>query len=373
MNIFICAVQFKGGSLQVVISLIKEFVKFPENNYYVVMSREVKKQLQGIEFPQNFQFYDLEYPTGNRLLNSFLRGKQLSRLEHKSNADCIICSSGPLYWTPKKPLLIGYNLPHLIYPESPYLKHIPLWMKLRWRVRWSTHITRYKKEASCIFVQTEDVNQRLRKIMKIDKVYTISNTYNNAYDLQKPFPNKLPEREEGEVRLLTLSAFYKHKNFELIPATIAELKKRNVNNVRFVVTLSNDKFKLAFGDNPPAEILNVGFVPTLEGASLYKECDYMFLPTLLECFSASYAEAMVMKKPILTSDLGFAHTVCKDAAIYFDPESAKDVVDKLIALMQSPALQADLIAKGTRQLSQFGSAEDRAVKILELCKEIVSK
>ena len=96
----------------------------------------------------------------------------------------------------------------------------------------------------------------------------------------------------------------------------------------------------------------------------------MFLPTLLECFSASYAEAMVMKKPILTSDLGFAHTVCKDAAVYFDPDDAHDVADKIVKLMNSPEQQAELVSKGTEQLSQFGSAQQRAIKILELCKEI---
>ena len=181
----------------------------------------------------------------------------------------------------------------------------------------------------------------------------------------------MPERNGNEVRLLTLSAFYKHKNFEIIPKTLASLHSKGVDNVKFVVTLPADRFKEAFGEHPSPNIINVGFVPTLEGASLYKECDYMFLPTLLECFSASYAEAMVMKKPILTSDLGFAHTVCKNAALYFDPDDADDVADKIITLIHSPQLQAELIEKGTRQLCQFGSAEQRAVKILELCKQIV--
>lgn len=370
MNIFICAAQFKGGSLQVVISLIKEFVKFPENNYYVVMSKEVKKQLHGIDFPNNFHFYDLPYPSKIRLANSYLRGSFLSKIEKESNCDCIICTSGPIYWTPKKPMLIGYNLPHLIYPESPYFNRIPLWMKLRWKVRWATHKARYRKEASTIFVQTEDVNQRLRKILKTDRIITISNTYNNAYDIQKDYPNKLPQRASNEIRLLTISAFYKHKNFEIIPKTIEALKLKGINNVRFVVTLPDNLFNIAFGQNPPKEIINVGFIPTLEGASLYKECDFMFLPTLLECFSASYAEAMVMKKPILTSDLGFAHTVCNDAAIYFNPDDANDVADKIIYLMNSPEKQSDLITKGLAQLKQFGSAEDRAREVLKACKQL---
>ena len=48
---------------------------------------------------------------------------------------------------------------------------------------------------------------------------------------------------------------------------------------------------------------------------LYVQSDAVFLPTLLECFSASYAEAMLMKKPIITSDLGFAHCAAASQAM----------------------------------------------------------
>ena len=47
-----------------------------------------------------------------------------------------------------------------------------------------------------------------------------------------------------------------------------------------------------------------------------------------------------------------------------------DVADKIIRLINSPEQQAELVSKGTEQLSQFGSAEQRAIRILELCKEI---
>ena len=36
------AVQFKGGSLQGVVSIIRELVKFDGNEYHVVLSPEVK-------------------------------------------------------------------------------------------------------------------------------------------------------------------------------------------------------------------------------------------------------------------------------------------------------------------------------------------
>ena len=78
-----------------------------------------------------------------------------------------------------------------------------------------------------------------------------------------------------------------------------------------------------------------------------------------------------MHKPIITSDMGFAHTVCKDAAIYFNPVDAKEIADKLIALVDDKALQQTLVNRGTRLLPQFGTSEDRAKGILDLCEKLV--
>lgn len=373
MNILICAVQFKGGSLQVAISLVKEYIKHPKHDYYVIMSREVEKQLKGIEFPSNFHFYPLPYPFRVRLMNSYYRHFFLSKIEKETKPDCIICTSGPIYWKPKAPLVMGYNLGHMIYPESPYFKRLLLWKRIRWQVRFLTYRYCYRRESKIIFVQTDDVKNRLQKIFKFHDVYTISNTYNNAYKNPMSYPNKLPQNDGCEFRLLMLSAFYMHKNFEIIPCIIDELIKRKENSIRFVLTLPENIFQRVFSEKHRAFIHNAGFVPTLKGPSLYKECDVMFLPTLLECFSASYAEAMVMQKPIMTSDLGFAHTVCKNAAIYFDPENAVEIADKIIMLKNDEKLQKKLISMGNQQLSQFGTSEDRAERILELCNDLVGK
>ncbi|MGF1670524.1 MAG: glycosyltransferase, partial [Balneolaceae bacterium] len=101
--------------------------------------------------------------------------------------------------------------------------------------------------------------------------------------------------------------------------------------------------------------------------------DALFMPTLLECFSASYAEAMAMEKPILTSDLGFARTVCEDAALYFNPVDAKDISEKIRDLVKNRPLQQQLAVNGKKRLSDFSDAEDRAIKYLEICKQLVDE
>lgn len=38
------------------------------------------------------------------------------------------------------------------------------------------------------------------------------------------------------------------------------------------------------------------------------------MPSLLECFTATYPEAMRMERPIVTTDLAFAQGLCGEAA-----------------------------------------------------------
>ena len=371
MKLLVMAIQFKGGSLQGVVSILRELVKFPGHEYHIVLSKEVKAQLQGIEFPANMRFYDLPSRCGNRTLNLFRNRKFFARLEAEIRPECVLCTSGPMYWKSKAPCLMGFNLPHHIYRESPYFSTITWGARLRWFLRRIFHRHYFRKEGTAFFVQTDDVNERLRKYIGREEVYTIPNTFSVSYRKQEQYPDKLPPKAPGELRCLTISAFYPHKNLGVIRKVVDILKAKGTDYIKFVVTLPQDRYSQLFPEKYRKDILNVGFVPSREGPSLYRECDFMFLPTLLECFSASYAEAMIMRKPILTSDMGFAHCVCKDAAVYFNPVVPEDIADKLLALVQDPARQAALVEKGMEQLKQFGTSEDRTAGILELCGKLI--
>lgn len=373
MKLLIMAIQFKGGSLQGVVSIIRELVKYRAHEYYIVLSKEVKAQLQGIDFPENMHLYNLPYKTNNHTVNQFLNRSWFSRLEKMTSPDCVLCTSGPMYWKSKAPCLIGFNLPHHIYPESPYFETISFMAKVRWFLRRVGHRYFFRSEGDAFFVQTDDVNTRFQKYIDRKEVYTIPNTYSVSYRNIEDYPEKLPPRQEGEIRCLTISAYYPHKNLGIISKVVDALEIMGRNNIRFVVTLPKERYDELFSSHYKDRIINVGFVPSKEGPSLYKECDIMFLPTLLECFSASYAEAMVMQKPIITSDMGFAHCVCKDAAVYFKPMDVDDITTKLVTLIDDKQKQDYLISKEKIQLNQFGTSDDRTRKILELCKELVNR
>ena len=223
-----------------------------------------------------------------------------------------------------------------------------------------------------LFVQTDDVKERLSRLLSPGKpIYKVSNTVNSAFLNGRQITRKLPDRTGSELRLLTVSSFYPHKNLDIIRPLVNILEEKGLKEFKFVLTLPPEKFDPLFGDLKN-RVINVGPVPIEECPSLYRECDFMFLPTLLECFSASYAEAMAMRKPILTSDMSFAHTVCRDAAVYFNPMDPEDIAEKILDLQAAPEKQKFLMDRGEEILKQYNYPADRARSFLEICTEISS-
>ena len=364
------ASTFKGGGVQVAKSFIEECRNFSSNQYFVVLSDALSKMIDINNFPGNFSFFNAPFRPATVVFKWRSHNYFFKDIEIKWKPDVVFTTSGPSYWRPQAPHLMGYNLPHYIYPESPYFGIIPLKRKLWWTGMKIFARYIFKRDADAFVVQTNDVNDRLKKFLNRREVHTAYNTINAYYLKYTKVPDKLPVKKPSEFRLLTLSAWYPHKNLIIIPKIAEALKHANL-EIKFVVTLPKKDFKRLTGNYNSPNIINVGPVKVEEAPSLYKECDAMFLPTLLECFSASYVEAMKMEKPIITSDMGFAHTVCEDAALYINPMNAEDIATKIVALVNSTKLQNQLIENGLKRVNAFGTPEGRAKKYLDICQNLI--
>lgn len=372
MNIIINASSiYKGGAEQVVHSFVNECKKISGNYYHVLLCDNIYKIIDTYNFPKNFYFYRLNKRPASGYLNLIKTIQYFKKLEKEIKPDVVISTGGHGYWRPKAPIVTGFNIPHYIYIDSPYFNNISIVKYIYWNLKkiFDMYFYRY---SDAIVVQTEDVKKRLNKLLPSAKIFTISNTVNGSFIDRKEFDKKLPQKMENEIRLITISANYPHKNLKIIKSVLEELFSKGIHNIRFVLTLPQEAFIQDFGNVRYREnIINVGPVPIDECPSLYEECDIMFLPTLLECFSASYAEAMAMKMPILTSDLSFSHTVCKDAAIYFNPISSKDIAEKIMKVVQDPILQKKLIDAGERVFMTFNTPNERASRFLDIANSLI--
>lgn len=363
------ASTYKGGSEQVALSFIHECKAYPEHEFHVIIGPHLAEQIDKNLFSDNFSFYIVPKRPASGIWSFVKTMRWLNKLEDKINPDCVITAGGHGYWRPKAPLVTGFNMAHYLYPESPYFAKLSLKRKAYWKLRQWIDLFFFSR-VDAYLVQTDDINKRVKKLMGGKKTFTVTNTVNGHFTEPKTFSNKLPDRENDEVRLLTLSSYYPHKNLEIINGVASKLSEMEVSNVKFVLTLPQNIFESIFTDNSMRYVYNVGSVPIEECPSLYSEVDFMFLPTLLECFSASYAEAMIMGKPILTSDLGFAHTVCKDAAIYFDPLDPEDIAGKILYLLNDPQKQDELIQRGKEEEKKLNTPAERAKSYLSICEKV---
>ena len=364
---------FKGGAEQVVNSFINECRNIEGNEYHIFLCDNILSGLGADGFPNNFYFYKLDKRPATSLYHIYKSLRYFDQLENKICPDLVISTGGHGYWRPKAPLLTGFNIPHYVYPESPYFIIIPKWKLLYWKIRKHFDLFFYKR-SDAIVAQTDDVKERVKKLLPKVRVYTVSNTINSVFLNPPELKNKLPEKKRSEeIRLLTVSANYPHKNLEIIKSVLDALFMMDKKHIRFVLTLPEDVFNQFIVEKYRPFIYNVGPVDIKEVPSLYNECDMMFLPTLLECFSASYVEAMAMKKPIITSDLGFARQICGEAAVYFDPLDGKDIAGKIIQVAENQTLQKKLTDTGMDYLQNINSPHERAISFLKIGKRMIKK
>ena len=160
-------------------------------------------------------------------------------------------------------------------------------------------------------------------------------------------------------RLLYLTYYYPNKNLEVLLAVARRIRELG-RDYRIIITIAPSQHKRAERlldeiriQDLGAIIVNVGPVEMAHVPSLYRNCDGLLMPTLLESFSGTYVEAMFHGIPIFTSDLDFAKGVCGDAACYFDPHDAHDIVRKIDTVFHNPTYSESLIGAGRRVLASL--------------------
>ncbi|ELV8657096.1 glycosyltransferase, partial [Vibrio vulnificus] len=163
---------------------------------------------------------------------------------------------------------------------------------------------------------------------------------------------------------LTIAYPYPHKNLAVLKEVSDILNSEGILYI-FNVTVSDCFYKKVFQGYEDS-IVNLGHVDNKNCPKLYEQVDAMILPTLVECFSASYPEAMVMNRPILTSDYSFAKSICGEAAIYFDPFNPSDIAEKIRLLASDRNLYKGLVSAGSKRLGSFLSPTQRCEKYINL-------
>jgi glycosyltransferase involved in cell wall biosynthesis len=274
--------------------------------------------------------------------------------------------------------LLLFHWSYAVYPETP------LWAQMHPRERLSrrlrlTLFRRRLKYATAVAAQTETTRRRL--ITQYGLEPTCVHVVPNAVSLPEADTSSQQwvgrrENLQGKTTLLCLSRYYSHKNLEVFHE-LGALIKRDKAPFMIVTTIGHDqgpqavKFLEGIEKRRLSEVIvNIGPVPMKDVPSLYRSVDGLILPTLLESFSGTYVEAMHFGIPIFTSDLDFAHDVCRDAAFYFDPLDPLQILSTLGKAYTDKQALEHAVERGFELVRSMPSWHDVARQYLSILEQM---
>lgn len=152
--------------------------------------------------------------------------------------------------------------------------------------------------------------------------------------------------------LLYVGSLYPHKNVEVILQSLAKYlpdKKLVIVGARSIFLEKTQKIvaKLKL----EKRVLFLGFVDDEELAIIYQQSLALIQPSFWEGFGLTGLEAMSFGAPVIASDIPVFHEVYAQAALYFDPNSAKDLAERIEQL--TPNQRKKMIALGRQQIQSF--------------------
>lgn len=155
-----------------------------------------------------------------------------------------------------------------------------------------------------------------------------------------------------------------HKNVEGLIKAFLRLRKKQ-QDLKLVLAGGESFFwQRIKKEHQQQGIIYTGFVSDERLAALYKNANCLVIPSFEEGFGLPVLEAMAVGCPVIAANVASLPEVAGDAALYFDPRSIDDMVDKIQRLLSSGELRKKLIAKGKKRVKLF-SWEKMAKQTLE--------
>jgi glycosyltransferase involved in cell wall biosynthesis len=336
-----------GGGVQVAIGVLAGLARQSAVDWAAVVPRALRQELpEGLAVDQRIIFVN-RHSQADRI---WLTGR-LHQIERAIAPDVVFTVFGAPFFRPRAPHLVGFAIPDLIYDRDAQMPRRGVMDKIGDRARRTLF-----RRADHIVVETETARRLLAHRLGIDRA-RISVIPNSPNPLLEQLP-ELPVPDDGSFNCLIPSAYYWHKNLEIVPHVAAAMRRLNPDlDFRFHVTLSPDSApwqriaSAATMLGVAERLTTLGVVPIEALSRAYHNATAVYLPTLREISTAVYPESFFFRRPLVTSDMDFAHELCGDAALFAPPRDARATASRLIELAASPELRAHLVRAGERRLA----------------------
>ena len=327
-----------------------------------------------------FKMHYIPQRLNNILLRPYLDHFWLRKKIERTNPD-VVFSMGNLATPGLANQVVLFHWAYATYPDCE------VWDRMSWKDSYvrKAKIRTFKnrlKYATIVAPQTETSAKRLKQYYPdIKRIEVVPNPvtlpgYSQTLTISSDQVGLVHSAKRK--KLLCLSRYYPHKNLEIL-LDLGERIKAQKRPYVIITTISESQHPdaAAFIDsiyqrNLGNIILNLGPIPMDEVPGMYQTTDGLLLPTLLESFSGTYVDAMYHGKPVFTSDRDFAHEVCRDAAFYFDPLSADDMLRTIDEAFNNERSLEEKLDRGRERVKEFPDWNEVAGMYLSLLKQAAS-
>lgn len=271
-------------------------------------------------------------------------------LKHKLDLVHYTNFNGPILY-PKKTVITIHDLTLHLFPGK---KQNSLIHRLAYHLTFWLN-TKHAKQIITVSKTTKDVLGTInKKLLRKTQAITlgISKDFTNAPTLEK-ISIKLPDKY-----LLYTGNWREHKNTVNLIKSFALLKKDYNYPGKLIITgISRPDYpnlpQLATELNIKEHVVFPGYLPISELPTLFNKADAYILPSLMEGFGLPALEAMQRNTPVACSNIPSLKEVASNAAIFFDPNSPKDMAEKVNQLLTNETLKATIIQAGKENLKNF--------------------
>ncbi len=115
-----------------------------------------------------------------------------------------------------------------------------------------------------------------------------------------------------------------------------------------------------------------GYLGQEDVRCVYRLAEALVFPSLAEGFGFPLLESMASGVPVIASSAPAIPEVCQDAAVYFRPDSAEEMAEKIIFVLSDSRTRQELITKGKKRAAAF-SWEESASKTLAYYQSLAEK
>lgn len=263
-----------------------------------------------------------------------------------------LCNTAPILYS--RQIVTHHDITYIKYPES---------FSYSFRTFYKTISPIIIKRSQAVITVSDFSKNEINTEYKcgLDKIYVIHNSVNDNF-VDKDSNHK------GDYILAVSSPAY-HKNFH---GLIRAFSHSDIDINLKIIGKAGSNFNNGNLDANDKRIDFMGRVDDEKLIELYQNAKAFIFPSFYEGFGIPVLEAQACGCPVVSSDKASMKEVLGDSALFFDPNSDVEIVERIKELLSNKNLRDELIEKGRNNLKRF-SWENSAVKvskIIDKCSEL---